>query len=169
MRLLFPVSNELDSRGIESYLPNVSVKGKEEMMKKIFVTVCVFILISGCAKRQGLSIPSEDINQEKAQQLREFMEKNQNMISTLTLGMTKQEVLRALGSEQLTIDSLTITNPYRSQYIKDNKEVIFYYTQVKKKDKKVGDDELTPLIFENGILIGIGNECLEELKSTCEQ
>ena len=61
---------------------------------------------------------------------------------------------------------LTITNPYRSEILKGKNdklfEVIYYVTDVKNDDNAITDDELTPLIFDNGKLIGWGWSFLED-------
>lgn len=84
--------------------------------------------------------------------------------------MSKEESIRIMGTKAFSTYSqgnllglpsyLTITNPYRSEILKgkDDKifEVIYYVTDVKNDDNAITDDELTPLIFNNGKLIGWG-------------
>lgn len=52
------------------------------------------------------------------------------------------------------------TTPYRSETLtgKDGKsyEVLYYYTHLKQRDDRITDDELTPLVFQGGKLIGRG-------------
>ena len=52
-----------------------------------------------------------------------------------------------------------VTNPYRSEILQGNEkklEVLYYYTDKKSSDDAITDDELTPLVFDNGELIGWG-------------
>ena len=61
-------------------------------------------------------------------------------------------------------DALTATNPYRTETISDGEktlEVLYYYTDIKRNDGAITDDELTPLVFDNGRLIGWGWSFLE--------
>ena len=51
------------------------------------------------------------------------------------------------------------TNPYRSEILQGSNEtfeVLYYYTDVKKADGAITDDELTPLVFKDKKLIGWG-------------
>ncbi len=58
----------------------------------------------------------------------------------------------------LEMDS--VTNPYRSESVAtadgNQIEIIYYYTDKKKADSAVTDDELTPLVFEGRVLKGWG-------------
>ena len=42
-------------------------------------------------------------------------------------------------------------------------DVLFYYTDLKTRDDKITDDELTPLIFRNHELVGTGYPFLAKL------
>ena len=84
------------------------------------------------------------------------------------IGMPKEEVVSIVGTEPREfIDPTasngqtitTISNPYRSQIIqRDGKsfEVVFYVTDDKNNDGIISDEELTPLIFDDGKMIGWG-------------
>lgn len=59
---------------------------------------------------------------------------------------------------------MTISNPYRSEILqgKEKKfEIVYYVTDVKRDDGTITDDELTPLVFDDGKLIGWGFGFLE--------
>ena len=88
----------------------------------------------------------------------------------------KQEAIKMMGTDTAT-DWLfvgvayggkkkwIINNPYRSEILqgKDGTlEVIYYYTDVKSADDAITDDELTPLIFKNDILLGWGQSFLND-------
>lgn len=56
-------------------------------------------------------------------------------------------------------DKSVITNPYRTEMYKINDdifEVFLYYTDLKKNDGAITDDELTPIIIKNGKVDGWG-------------
>jgi hypothetical protein len=59
-----------------------------------------------------------------------------------------------------------IDNPYRSETLtgKDGKnyDVLYYYSDLKQRDDKITDDELTPLVFHDGKLIGWGYPFLDQ-------
>jgi hypothetical protein len=58
-----------------------------------------------------------------------------------------------------------LSNPFRTETLRgerDTLEVFFYYTDVKRSDGAITDDELTPLVFKEGRLIGWGQGFLSE-------
>lgn len=59
----------------------------------------------------------------------------------------------------------TYNNPYRSEFLvgsKETLEILYYYTDLKRRDGAVTDDELTPLVFKDGKLMGWGHSLLDE-------
>ena len=100
---------------------------------------------------------------------------NRQNLLRLSVGMTKNEALNVMGTDTKTarvilhqygnwgetpVENIIINNPYKNEILrsKDDKvfEVIYYVTDVRKSDDTISDDELTPLIFDNGKLIGWG-------------
>jgi len=56
-------------------------------------------------------------------------------------------------------DGGQINNPYRSEMYKSGGhvfEILFYYTDMKRADGAITDDELTPLVMMDGKLDGWG-------------
>jgi len=128
-------------------------------MKKIAGVFLLCMLIGGCGT--GL------------EQLR--LENQQNLVK-LSIGMTKQEVMGTMGYKTASDDYLgrvyytpksvlSASNPYRTEILQGKEktfEVLYYYTDVKKDDGAITDDELTPLVFDNGKLIGWGWSFLDQ-------
>jgi len=89
--------------------------------------------------------------------------KNRENLLRLSLGMAKFDVLQIMGTQ--TVES--ITNPYKVETPKGKDgslyEVLFYHTDLRNKDGLVADNELTPMVFENGQLIGWGWAFLSEV------
>jgi len=51
------------------------------------------------------------------------------------------------------MSSEVVSNPYRATGVQNEGrtyEILYYWTDVKPQDGTITDDELTPLIFENG-------------------
>ncbi|MCP4607174.1 MAG: DUF3192 domain-containing protein [Planctomycetes bacterium] len=71
---------------------------------------------------------------------------NRNQLDNLNVGMTTDQVRRAMG------------RPYKSEFV-GNKQMWFYITAWH-SDGKTTPDELTPLVFENNILLGWGDKFL---------
>ena len=86
-------------------------------------------------------------------------------INKLSVGMSQATVTELMGSEPAKGLFYWVDNPVRSETLtdKDGKsyEVLYYYTDLKQRDDKITDDELTPLVFENGKLIGWGYPFLD--------
>jgi len=112
-------------------------------MKYIVTLMILIILLVGCAS------------------LDQVRTKNRENLVRLSIGMPKSEVLQVMGAETITVDTGNqINNPYRVETLKGKDgqvyEVLFYYTDVKKIDYAITDDELTPIVIENGKVIGWG-------------
>jgi Protein of unknown function (DUF3192) len=94
-------------------------------------------------------------------------EANKQNLKKLSVGMQKPTVMEIMGTEPSKGVFMWIDNPYRSESLtaKDGRryEVLYYYTDLKQRDDKITDDELTPLIFENGKLVAWGHDALGHL------
>lgn len=103
---------------------------------------------------------------------------NRKKISQLRQGMEKQQVLDIMGEQTITCRMIkrsflspevikTFDNPAESETLQaENRslEVVYYYTD-ERGDRELTDEELTPLVFENDVLIGWGRLFLK----TCTQ
>jgi len=95
--------------------------------------------------------------------------RNRQNLGKLAIGMTKEQVLNIMGTQTLTtVDhNVRVTSPYRVETIKDNDgktmEVLFFYTDEKKDETKVSDDELTPVILNAGKVEGWGRIYLADV------
>ena len=74
--------------------------------------------------------------------------------------MSKNDVLKTMGTRTKYTIELRVTNPWRTETLKgkDGKfhEELFYYTDIKKRDGAITDDELTPIVLKDGKVIGWG-------------
>jgi hypothetical protein len=97
-------------------------------------------------------------------------EANKSNISQLALGMSRADVEQRMGREKVggslfdaafgRLQYQTAHNPMREERVRGSDgveyEVLFYYTDLRARDEKITDDELTPLVFREGRLTGIG-------------
>ena len=90
---------------------------------------------------------------------------NESGFKTVRDGMTMDQVHKIMGQELVIgyafqapdYKPLTIPNPYKSEAIKATGCFIEYYIEaIRQPDGVVRDNELMPLIFKNGRLIGRG-------------
>jgi hypothetical protein len=93
----------------------------------------------------------------------------------LSVGMSKEEVIKLMGEKRVQAKEGYLdkyygryepgaTNPYRREILQGKDkvfEVLYYYTDIKKLDGAIADEELTPLVFDNEKLIGWGRSFLE--------
>ena len=102
---------------------------------------------------------------------------NRTKLNQLSIGMEKATVLNIMGTKTISVEVAAfvwdkITNPYRTESFMspDGKQVdiLYYYTDQKASDGAITDDELTPLVFHNGKLIGWGWRVLEDVKAKYE-
>jgi hypothetical protein len=128
-------------------------------MNKLSCLFVMVMLVSGCATT---------ISQMTAP--------NRENLLKLSLGMTKNEAISIMGTKKqivhpnpgpayIFMPGAVINNPYRSEILqgKDKTfEVIYYATDDKNNDGAISDDELTPLVFDNGKLIGWGQSFLQD-------
>ena len=104
------------------------------------------------------------------------------IIAQLPMGVQRQEAkaqagasvvvgyetdLEAQANTPKKVKAIVINNPYKTENLeKNNKqyEVDYYLTHIDQADGTIADEELTPLVFENGRLVGKGWEFLNKLK-----
>jgi outer membrane protein assembly factor BamE (lipoprotein component of BamABCDE complex) len=84
--------------------------------------------------------------------VREQKVNNANLL-TLDIGMTKQEVISSMGSPDMN-EAYESINGVPTV-------ILFYYTQRKRGDGNKTKDEMTPVVFEYGRLVGWGDEFYE--------
>ena len=132
-----------------------------------------------------LSLPGcATLSQENTAQ---FRKDNQEHLRLLTPGMTKDVVLATMGIAPVSRclrstggichEFETIDNPYRRSYFDAGRkryEVLYYYTddqkrelryyyqQLKRYESQIDDDQLTPVLLENGKLAGWGKDFVNE-------
>lgn len=125
------------------------------------------VLLSGCVTVQ--TVPEEGIRKDIPS----------SRIGSVRAGMTSREVAATMG-EKTTIGyertdptavaytPVTVNNPYQKEsLIQAGKtyDVFYYFTRVQKADGIISQDELTPLVFENDVLVGKGWDFLNKLKN----
>ena len=132
-----------------------------------------------------LSVPGcATLSQENTAQ---FRIDNQQHLRMLTPGMTKDVVLATMGIAPVSRclrstggichEFETIDNPYRRSYFdvgRKRYEVLYYYTDDQKRDlryyyqelkrheSELGDDQLTPVLLEDGKLVGWGKDVVDQ-------
>jgi hypothetical protein len=97
-------------------------------------------------------------------------EDNKRHIAQLSVGMSRADVEQLLGRAKVggslfdaihgRIQYQVAQNPMREEHVRGSDgidyEVLFYYTELRTRDDKITDDEMTPLVFRDGRIAGIG-------------
>ena len=104
---------------------------------------------------------------DSVEQLRENNKKN---IAQLAVGAPRAQVEKLMGEATAggklgdmvfgRLQHFEVKNPMRVEQVTGPDgavyDVLFYYTDLKTRDDKITDDELTPLVFRGHELAGIG-------------
>jgi hypothetical protein len=117
---------------------------------------------SGCSK--GIETKSPEIV--------ELRQLNQSVISSrLNIGMAEPEVRAAfvdrvargeLGKDR---GQLYVNNPYRTETVycqEQTAKVLWYYSAVRCDNGQINNDELTPVLFVDGKLVGWGQRFYDQ-------
>lgn len=108
--------------------------------------------------------------------LEQLRTENKAKMEKLSVGMTRMEVESVMGNARAggglpevlfgRVQYLAAQNPMREEPLKgtDGADylVLFYYTDVRERDDKITDDELTPVVLRDGKVAGIGYRFLGE-------
>lgn len=106
---------------------------------------------------------ADDATQPLSLELSEMRASNRQKLKNLQLGMAKEQAMAVMGTRTYVDeddDDFLVPNPYRSESYQAPDgtafELLSYYTEMNRSDSRITKDETTPLIFENGKLIGWG-------------
>jgi hypothetical protein len=110
--------------------------------------------------------------------LAQFRAANKRNLERVAVGHTRFEVESIMGKDQAggglpevalgRVQYLRAKNPMREENVRGddglNYDVLFYYTDLRTRDDKITDDELTPVVLTNGKVVGIGYPFLDSLR-----
>ncbi|MBR9727380.1 DUF3192 domain-containing protein [Shewanella intestini] len=127
------------------------------MKSKLLVTLMMILTIvslSGCVLNIGDHESKKNTDYWKVQQ-----EKNRTNLTTLTMGMSKDQVLLIMGTADFTEAHLSQAPQTEQQEV----EVYFYRTQWTKGDGRTTKDECTPVVLRNKVLVGWGESAYKSM------
>ena len=125
------------------------------------------------------SCASMTVEQSGTNGLMSGKQESLSAINKIKEGMTESE-LEALMGDSLVIgysvntqspgtsQATKVKSPYREEEFKKQDrtyKIFYYFTQIKKADGIVADDELTPVVVNDGKVVGIGANFVHQLKS----
>jgi len=132
-------------------------------MKRRHLLLCTVFLTAGCA----------NLFFDNLERMREDNKKN---IAQLSVGMTRVELEKVMGNGVAggtlgdivfgRLQHLRASNPMREERVSGpdgaSYLVLFYYTDLRQRDDKITDDELTPVVLRDEKIAGIGYGYLGE-------
>jgi hypothetical protein len=132
------------------------VKGLIVALVLILSPIICFSFPAGHGKKYNLPTP----------QIKDFRENNKNNFVRLKNDMSVDQVNEIMGTDKnvqtyyiYVKQKNLLSNPYSQKSIEKGGVdylIYFYYTDMFQRDGKITEDELTPILFESGRLIGIG-------------
>ena len=126
---------------IHFYQLFLSLGEKVKNMRIAILVLSMSLLLAGCVSLDAIR------------------SQNRQSLMSLSPGMTKQEVLVVMGTKVIMSEDGQINNPYRTEMYRSQGhafELLLYYTDKKRADGAITDDELTPLVIMDGKLDGWG-------------
>ncbi len=106
--------------------------------------------------------------QAEVVKLGELVSSNVANLSKLSVGMSKADVIKTMGSNNADTKDGLAPNPWTTETFtgKDGGkyEVLFYITRKNPPFTPIGKFLTTPVVFKNGKVTGWGNDALELVK-----
>ena len=99
--------------------------------------------------------------------LENFSYHNRARLQFITLGMAKEDVLKAMDSNAKAKmkDGRILSNPYKTEAVINIEgttvEVLYYYSELVNV-KEIGEEKLTPIVLTKGKVSGWGKEYLNK-------
>lgn len=134
------------------------------VIRNVTVLLMTVMVLSGCALFMvGAGAVAN------RQVLAQGAAKNKERLKQLEYGISKKFVLKVMGRDPIRAYrgdvKVAYKNPYRSEILIGKRrafELLYYITDVKDDNGFINNDELTPLVFENGKIIGWGWDFLRK-------
>ena len=124
-----------------------------KIVKRISLGVAIYLIFAAAVVLHYPESP-DDMHWEDRE------EYNSIQIGKLELGVTHKEVIELLGSPDIS----------EAKMVDETKlQVMFYRTQHVKSDGITSQDECTPLLFKNDVLIAFGANAYDKFKMDASQ
>ena len=143
-------------------------------MKRRLLALLLIAFVAGCAGTNwGFSDIGEMLVNDPVERLREA---NKRHLARVAAEMPRGDVEALMGQERAggglvdilhgRMQHLQARNPMREERVKGadglDYDVAYYYTDLRQRDNKITDDELTPVVYRDGRVAGVGYGFLNE-------
>jgi hypothetical protein len=129
-------------------------------MKRSGILLVMVMLLAGCATTTVSNLVAN--NNMSMVHLRSGMSK----CSVLAMMKSGVNIYNCDRTDKKYPSKVTISNPYHAEMMQipgRSIEVLYYVTNLRNSDCMIEEEDLTPLVFENGKLIGWGGHFLAGL------
>ena len=99
---------------------------------------------------------------------KKFIAANSANMSKLTVGMTKAQVIGVMGDNSSKVPDGVLTNPYKVEALQngaDTYEVLYFLTRVHPPFTPILDNQATPVVLKDGVVVGWGRAALQLTKA----
>lgn len=142
-------------------------------MKLRLLVLLLVPILGACSVNWGFSDIGNALVNDPIERLRDS---NKRKLALVTVDMPRGEVDKLMGSDRAggslvdvlhgRTQHLQARNPMREEHRLgiDGQyyEVVYYYTDLRERDNKITDDELTPVVYRDGKVAGVGYGFLNE-------
>lgn len=130
---------------------NANTTTRKSSRNKLFALATAAVLVSSLT---GCVVVDRSNHGYHSDDWQERQQNNRETVTTLNIGMQYGET-RALFQQP----------DFSETFQNDGKtyKILYYRTHSKHSDGETSKDECTPLVFENGVLIGWGDHALQSL------
>lgn len=132
-------------------------KVKGRIMRRIYVLLFA-VFVSGCAGAGSLV------------KITDAASNNRGSLSKIAVGMDKEQVMDIMGRDVIQARCcfwrVPIANPYKTEILQGQGksfEVLYYFTDAPDTDCRIDEENLTPLVFLDGEIIGWGDGFMREV------
>lgn len=122
------------------------------------VMAAALVVLGGCSSRAA---------KPGYMSLADLASSNQGRLVNISLGMTKEQVIAAMGSDRAETNDGVVHNPWTVEGFTDasgaRHEVLFYVTRPNQPFTPVRKSLTTPIVLTDGKVVGWGEEAVQRV------
>jgi hypothetical protein len=142
-------------------------------MKLRLLVLLLIPFLGACSVQWGFSDIGNALVNDPVERLRDS---NRRKLAQVVAEMPRGEVDKLMGNDKAgggvvdvlhgRMQHLQARNPMREELVTGVDglvyEVVYYYTDLRQRDNRITDDELTPVVYRDGRVAGVGHGFLNE-------
>ena len=142
-------------------------------MKSRLLVLLLIPVLGACSINWGFSDIGNALVNDPVERLRDS---NKRRLAQVVVDMPRGEVDKLMGNDKAggglvdilhgRTQHLQARNPMREELVSGidglQYEVVYYYTDLRQRDNLITDDELTPVVYRDGRVAGVGYAFLND-------